>query len=142
VEAMEPKKIEQPLSGPFSYVGESNVYLEIADYRMFADPYGPHHPGAVGRIFKLGPASGPFRDKSEEKITYLKSVEPYVFDREMGDLLVPVRVYSQVRIDNEVVLLARIENRPNSRCLYDFHKHHGVKLLITLYPEKWWTAEV
>lgn len=137
---MEANRLEKLLQEPFSYTGERSVYLEIADYRLFADPYGPHHPGALGKIFMMGDASGPFRDRFHGGISYIKSVEPYVFDKQIGDPIVPVHVYSQVRVGNEIVLLVRIENRPHSPHTYDFHKHHGTWLCVVLYLEKWWTA--
>ncbi len=73
-------EIEDLLAQQPSYVGELSVYLETADRRLVAQPYGLHHPEAVGRIFKLEP-----HEASPWSISYVKSIAPVVFDAKIGE---------------------------------------------------------
>ncbi|MEK7461695.1 MAG: hypothetical protein AAB586_01350 [Patescibacteria group bacterium] len=107
------------------YVNKTNVHLETPDYRLFAKPYGPLYPEATGRIFRLE-----HHESSPSSVSYIKSIAPIIFDFKISEEL-PVKVYYEAMIDNERVLMVRIEYGQYER-LIDLQKRNGNWLLLFL----------
>ncbi len=80
------------------YKNEYFVYLETADHRIFAEPYGSHHPKAVGKVFCLEPIQG--GEHAAVNVSYVESIEPWVFDRKVGDEM-------RIRVEREEVVYGK-----------------------------------
>lgn len=90
---------------PQRYTNERFVYLETADHRIFVEPYGPQYPKAVGKVFCLEPIQG--GEHTAVNVSYVESIEPWVFDRRVGDEM-RIRVEHEEVADGKRHLRARI----------------------------------
>jgi len=114
------------------FSGRQNLELETADYRLFVEPYGPHHPKAVGRVYQVG--SGTIEWGAETTLAYVKKILPNL----PQESRFPIVVDSEKINEDEgiVTLSATIEyNRTSSRALPFKPEFDGNKITIELYVE-------
>lgn len=87
------------------YTNGDFVYLEIADRSIFAEPYGPRYPKAVGRVFCPEPIQG--GEYTAVNVSYVEAIEPWIFNRRVGDEMRILVEHEEVK-DGKRHLRARI----------------------------------
>jgi hypothetical protein len=113
----------------------SPVYLDTAEYRLFADPYGPHHSGAVGKVYHLESIQG--GEYSAVDVSYadvispLESPPPELFNPRVG-ITRRIRVEREWSEDGKTHLEAEIISTRDGTMLWD----SGIKLHIVLRPRR------
>jgi hypothetical protein len=77
----------------------SPLRFETADYRMFTDPYGPYHSGAVGKIYSWD--RGPYGLEFHGQETYVGRMEPDMGEGEVYpvDFVRRTPEFIEVRVD-------------------------------------------
>lgn len=115
------------------FSGRRNLYLETADYRRFTQPYGPHYPHAVGRVYQLG--SGDMEWGSETILAHVKKVSPNL----------PLASQFPISVDSEkinedrriVKLSATIKfDKESNSWVTDTHRVGGRRIELELYVEE------
>ena len=100
-----------------------NLTLEAADYRLFTDPYGPVHTGAVGRLTEHTKTSqGWFKGKE----VHLRTISPKLPDAEY----LPVDVIFQ----DERIIIVKVDYY-NSRYI-DLLKLDGQQFYLFPWGDK------
>ena len=98
--------------------------IDTADYRIFVDPYGPHHSKAIGRLYST--SSMPYDFEMRTRETYFSKVTPTLIEGQM----IPVKYVSR----NETTIIVQADFSRNHRW-YDQYGIDGKEFILTIWEE-------